>query len=69
MWGNATTSILLEASTAGALQLYQKVNTVSTLIADINPTVSSFNTNVNITSGHKYTVNNAEYLTAKIQMI
>ena len=65
MWGNATTSILMEASTAGALQLYQKVNTVSTLIADINPTVSSFNTNVNITSGHTYTIDNAEYLTTK----
>ena len=65
MWGNATTSILMEASTAGALQLYQKVNTVSTLIADINPTVASFNANVNITSGHTYTINNAEYLTTK----
>ncbi len=49
----------------GALKLYQKVNTVSTLIADINPTVPSFNINVNITSGHTYTINNAEYLTTK----
>ena len=49
----------MEASTAGALQLYQKVNTVSTLIADINPMVSSFNSNVNITTGHTYTINNA----------
>jgi hypothetical protein len=65
MWGNATTSLLMEARTAGVLQLYQKVNTVSTLIADINPTISSFNINVNITSGHTYTVNNAAYLTPK----
>ena len=65
MWGTATTSVLMEAITVGALQLYQKVNTVPTLIADINPTVSSFNTNVNITSGHTYTINNAEYLTTK----
>ena len=66
MWGNATTSILMEASTAGALQLYQKVNNnVTTLIFDLNPTVSSFNSNVNITSGHTYTIDNAEYLTTK----
>ena len=65
MWGNTTTSVLMEASTVGALQLYQKVNTVSTLIVDFNPMVSRFNSNVSITSGHTYTINNAEYLTTK----
>ena len=29
MWNNAETSILIEATTAGASQLYHKVNTVS----------------------------------------
>jgi hypothetical protein len=65
MWNNATTSILFEASTAGALQLYQKVNTVPTMIADISPTSSNFYTDVNLSSGHTYKVNNAEYMTTK----
>ena len=43
MWGTATTSVLMEASTVGALQLYQKVNTVAPLIVDFNPLASSFN--------------------------
>ncbi len=65
MWGNATTAILMEASTAGALQLYQKINLTTSLIADINPTVASFNTNVNLTTGHTYRINDVEYPTTK----
>ena len=65
MWNNATTSILIEASTTGSLQLYQKVGTVPTMVADINPTSSTLFSDVNIPSGRTYKINNAEYLTTK----
>jgi hypothetical protein len=47
---NATTSILLKASTTGSLKLYQKVGTVSSMVADMNPTASTFYNDVNITA-------------------
>ena len=54
MCSNATTSILLEASTTGALQLYQKVNTTLSIVADIKPISSTFYSDVNIPSGRTY---------------
>ena len=65
MWGNATTSILLEASTTGVFQLYQKLNTTLSIVADIKPISSTFYSDVNIPSGRTYKINNDEYLTTK----
>lgn len=57
MWGNTTTSLLLETSSSGDFELYQKVGTTASYLMKFQPTVCNIYADCNLTTGHNYKVN------------
>lgn len=58
MWGNANTSILVETSSSGDFELYQKVGSTASYLMKFTPTVCNIYADMNLTSGHVYKINN-----------
>ena len=67
--GDATKSIFIEATGSGDLEIYQKVSSVLTLLFTITPTIVNVTTDMNLSLGKMYKINNVNIDTDDITSV
>ena len=67
--GDATKSIFIECSSTGNLEIYQKVGGTLTLLHTLTSTTATYDTDMNVSTGHMYKINNVNVDTDDITSV